>query len=149
MKIALGSDHGGFELKEKVKTFLIENNYEVVDYGCESTQSVNYPNYGILVGEAVASSECERGIVVCGSGIGISIAANKVKGVRCALVHDLYSAKMTRLHNDSNVLAMGGRVIGDDLALAIVKTWVETEYEGGRHQNRLDIISEYEEKEDK
>lgn len=149
MKIALGSDHGGFELKNKIKRNLVDAGHEVVDFGCDSSDSVNYPSFGILVGEAVASGECERGIVICGSGIGISIAANKVKGVRCALVHDTYSAKMTRLHNDTNVLAMGGRIIGDDLAIAIVETWIETGYEGGRHQTRLDMISEYEKKGDK
>lgn len=149
MKIALGSDHGGFELKNKIKQFLIESGHDVVDFGCDSSESVNYPSFGIEVGEKVASNEFDRGIVICGSGIGISIAANKVKGIRCALVHDVYSAKLTRLHNDSNVLAMGGRIIGDDLAKAIVDTWVNTEYEGGRHQTRLDMISQYEQKGEK
>ncbi len=149
MKIALGSDHGGFELKNKIKDFLNEAGHEVVDFGCDTSESVNYPNFGIEVGERVASKEFERGIVICGSGIGISIAANKVKGIRCALVHDVYSAKLTRLHNDSNILAMGGRIIGDDLAKAIVDTWINTKYEGGRHQTRLDIISQYEQKGEK
>ncbi len=110
---------------------------------------MNYPSFGFLVGEAVSSKECKRGIVICGSGIGISIAANKVKGIRCALVHDAYSAKLNSLHNDSNVLAMGGRIIGPDLAKEIVKVWIGTGYEGGRHQLRLDIIGEYEQKGDK
>ncbi|MFV0424491.1 MAG: ribose 5-phosphate isomerase B [Bacilli bacterium] len=149
MKIALGSDHGGFELKNQIKEFLIDDGHEVVDFGCNSSESVNYPSFGFLVGEAVSSKECKRGIVICGSGIGISIAANKVKGIRCALVHDAYSAKLTRLHNDSNVLAMGGRIIGPDLAKEIVKVWIGTGYEGGRHQLRLDIIGEYEQKGDK
>lgn len=149
MKIAIGSDHGGFELKNIVKEYLIQNGHEIIDYGCNSKDSVDYPSFGIAVGEAVVTSEVERGIVICGSGIGISIAANKVNGVRCALVHDVYSAKLTRLHNDSNVLAMGGRIIGDDLALAIVSEWLNTSYEGGRHQNRIDLITEYEKKGDK
>ncbi len=149
MKIAIGSDHGGFELKNKIKDFLIDDGHEILDYGCDSSQSVHYPSFGIKVGEAVSSKLCERGIVICGSGIGISIAANKVAGVRCALVHDVYSAELTRLHNDSNVLAMGGRIIGDDLALAITKKWLATGFEGGRHQQRIDLISEYEEKGDK
>lgn len=149
MKIAIGSDHGGFELKNIVKEYLVQNGHEIIDYGCNSKDSVDYPSFGIAVGEAVVTSEVERGIVICGSGIGISIAANKVNGVRCALVHDVYSAKLTRLHNDSNVLAMGGRIIGDDLALAIVSEWLNTSYEGGRHQNRIDLITEYEKKGDK
>ncbi len=144
MRVALGCDHGGFELKIKVKEHLVKLGYEVSDYGCDGMDSVDYPHYGILVGEAVANQEVDRGIVICGSGIGISIAANKVKGVRCALVHDLYSAKVTRLHNDTNVLAMGGRIIGNDVALAIVDTWLNEVYEGGRHNNRLELISKYE-----
>lgn len=144
MNIVFGSDHGGFELKETLKNYAEELGYTVSDFGAYSTDSVDYPDYGIKVAEAVASLEYQRGIVVCGTGIGISIAANKVKGVRCALVHDLFSAKATREHNDSNVLALGGRVVDHDLAKEILKVWLETEYEGGRHQRRLDMISNYE-----
>ncbi len=143
MKIGIGSDHGGFQLKEIVKKHLIEKGYDVKDYGCENETSVDYPQYGFIVGNAVVSNEVERGIVICGTGIGISIAANKVHGTRCALVNDLFSAKLTRLHNDSNVLALGGRVIGSELALAIVDEWLSTEFEGGRHKKRIDLINNY------
>ncbi|MFV0499101.1 MAG: ribose 5-phosphate isomerase B [Bacilli bacterium] len=149
MRIAIGSDHGGFELKTLIKEFLIDEGYEVFDFGCKTKDSVDYPNYGFAVGEAVASKEYDRGIVICGSGIGISIAANKVKGIRCALVNDVYVAKMTRMHNDSNVLAMGGRIIGAGLAKEIVKVWITTDYDGGRHDKRLEIINDYEKKGDK
>lgn len=144
MKIAIGSDHGGFSLKESVKTFLLEQNYEVEDVGCDDLSSVDYPSYGVTVGEMVVNGDADFGIVICGTGIGISIATNKVKGVRCALVSDVFTAKLTRQHNDSNVLALGGRVIGVDLAIAIVDTWLNTKFEGDRHQRRIDLISAYE-----
>lgn len=144
MKIAIGADHGGFELKEIVKDFLLEKGHQIEDLGCYSTDSVDYPDYGIKVAEKVSNKEFDRGIVICGTGIGISISANKVKGIRCALVHDLFSAKATREHNDSNVLAMGGRVIDAELAKQIVDIWVDTEFEGGRHTRRLNKITEYE-----
>ncbi len=143
MKIAIGSDHGGYDLKILIKNYLIDSGHDVVDVGCDTLDSVDYPNYGFLVGEAVANNQVDRGIVFCGSGIGISIAANKVHGVRCALVYDVLCAKLAREHNNSNVLALGGRIIGNDLAKAIVDTWLQTEYEGGRHQKRLDLISDY------
>lgn len=146
MKIALGSDHGGFHLKEEVKKHLEEKGLECVDYGTHSEDSVDYPDYGEKVGKAVASGECEKGIVVCGTGIGISIAANKVKGVICGLCSDTFSARMTRMHNDSNVLAMGERVLGVGLALDIVDIWLETEFEGGRHAKRVEKIRAIEEK---
>lgn len=144
MKIAIGADHGGFELKEIVKDFLLEKGHQIEDLGCYSTDSVDYPDYGIKVAEKVSNKEFDRGIVICGTGIGISISANKVKGIRCALVHDLFSAKATREHNDSNVLAMGGRVIDTELAKQIVDIWVGTEFEGGRHTRRINKITEYE-----
>ncbi len=144
MKIALGSDHGGFALKEEVKKHLKEQNIEFVDYGTHSEESVDYPDYGEKVGKAVAGGECEKGIIVCGTGIGISIAANKVDGVIAALCHDTFSARMTRKHNDSNILSMGERVIGVGLALDIVDTWLTTEFDGGRHAKRVDKIREIE-----
>lgn len=142
MKIAIGSDHGGYELKEKVKKLLEEINYKYEDFGCFSDESVDYPEYAKVVAKKVASGEYDRGILVCGTGIGISIAANKVKGIRCALVHDLESASLTRQHNDSNVLAMGGRIVNHDVALEIVKVWLSTEFEGGRHVKRVNLIEE-------
>ena len=144
MKIALGSDHGGFKLKEEVKKHLQEQNIEIVDYGTDSEASVDYPEYGEKVGRAVASGECEKGIIVCGTGIGISISANKVDGVIAALCHDTFSARMTRMHNNSNILAMGERVIGVGLALDIVDTWLETDFEGGRHERRVEKIRQIE-----
>lgn len=145
MKIALGADHGGYQLKEDIKKFLDSQNISYEDVGCDCDQSVDYPDYALPVAEKVASGECDRGILICGTGIGMSIAANKVKGIRCALVHDLFSAKATREHNDTNVLAMGARVIGPGVALEIVKVWLGTEFEGGRHTNRIDKIKKIEE----
>lgn len=144
MKIALASDHGGFALKEVIKSHLNEIGYEVIDFGTNTCESCDYPVFANLAAKAVVSGECEKGIVVCGTGVGVSIAANKVNGIRCALVHDVFTAEATRAHNDSNMLAMGGRVIGDGLAIMIVDTWLNTEYEGGRHQNRLDLIKDME-----
>lgn len=144
MKIALGSDHGGIHIKEEVISLLKEMDLEYEDFGCDCSTSVDYPDYAIPVAEKVAEGSFDRGILICGTGIGMSIAANKVKGIRCALVHDVFSAKATRQHNDSNVLAMGERVIGAGLAREIAKTWLETEFEGGRHENRLNKISGYE-----
>jgi ribose 5-phosphate isomerase B len=146
MKIALASDHGGFELKEIVREYLTEKGYEIMDLGTYNTDSVDYPDYGLKAGQEVAAGNADRGIVICGTGIGISISANKVKGIRCALCHDVYSAEMTRAHNDSNILAMGGRVVGRDLALRIVRAWIESDFEGGRHGRRVDKITEYENK---
>lgn len=146
MKIALGSDHGGYALKEAIKKHLIGKGFEVKDFGTESTDSCDYPHFAVAVGEAVANNSYERGILICGTGIGISIAANKIPGIRCALVGDCFSAKATRQHNDTNVLALGGRVVGEGLALDIVDIWLTTFYEGGRHQNRLDLITEIEKK---
>ncbi|QIB27678.1 ribose 5-phosphate isomerase B [Caloranaerobacter azorensis] len=145
MKIALGSDHGGYELKEHIKKFLEEKNIEYVDYGTYTTESVDYPDFGHKVAKAIKQGECDRGIVCCGTGIGISISVNKVPGIRCALVSDCYSAKMSREHNDANVLALGGRVVGVNLALEIVDVWLKTEFQGGRHQRRVDKIKGIEE----
>ncbi|MCK8824594.1 ribose 5-phosphate isomerase B [Fuchsiella alkaliacetigena] len=144
MQIALGSDHGGYQLKEEIKKLLTEMDLKYSDYGTKSTESVDYPDFAIQVAEAVAKGEAERGILVCGTGIGMSIVANKVKGVRAALCHDLFSAQATREHNDSNVLALGERVVGRGLALEIVKVWLNTDFEGGRHQRRVDKIKEIE-----
>ena len=144
--IAIGSDHGGFELKEKIKKHLEERGLPYRDFGTHSTDSVDYPTFGIAVGEAVASGECDKGILVCGTGIGISMAANKVKGVRAACCSDTFSARFTRMHNDANIICMGGRVVGPGLALDIVDLFLDTPFEGGRHQRRIDMITEYENK---
>ncbi|MBU5310706.1 ribose 5-phosphate isomerase B [Tissierella carlieri] len=144
MKIGIGSDHGGFELKEYIKEYLDREGISYIDYGTNSIESVDYPDYGKKVSEAVVSKEVDKAIVICGTGIGISIACNKVKGIRCALCGDTYSARMSREHNDANVLALGGRVIGRDLALEIVSIWLKTQFEGGRHEKRVEKISEIE-----
>jgi ribose 5-phosphate isomerase B len=144
MKVAIGSDHGGVNIRKEIIELMESMNIEVIDIGCECTESVDYPDYAIPVAEKVASGEVDRGILICGTGIGMSIAANKVKGIRCALVHDTFSAKATREHNDSNILAMGERVIGPGLARDIAKIWLETDYEGGRHARRVGKISDYE-----
>lgn len=142
MKIALAADHGGFELKEKVKEYLQQKGIEVLDLGTHNEESVDYPNYGKACGEAVVRGDAERGIVVCGTGIGISIAANKVKGIRCALCTSTFMAEMSRKHNNANVLALGGRILETELALQIVDVWLTTEFEGGRHQRRVDLLNE-------
>ncbi|QOX65096.1 ribose 5-phosphate isomerase B [Anoxybacterium hadale] len=141
MKIALAADHGGFELKEKVKVYLLDKGYEVLDLGSDNGEiSVDYPNYGKLCGETVVKGEADKGIVVCGTGIGISIAANKVKGIRCALCTNVFMAEMASKHNNANILSLGGRVLDTELALEIVHTWLTTEFEGGRHQTRVDML---------
>ncbi|MFD1735168.1 ribose 5-phosphate isomerase B [Bacillus salitolerans] len=144
MKVAIASDHGGVKIREEIKQLMDELNISYVDLGCECNESVDYPDYAFPVAEKVASGEVDKGILICGTGIGMSIAANKVKGIRCALVHDTFSAKATREHNDSNILAMGERVIGPGLARDIAKIWLTTDYEGGRHKRRVDKISSYE-----
>lgn len=138
--IALGSDHGGYPLKERVKAYLDQAGIPYQDFGCYSTESCDYPIYGKAAAEAVASGACEKGIVICTTGIGISIAANKVKGIRCALCSDPLSAEMTRRHNDANMLAMGGGLIGNNMADRIVDAFLNTPFEGGRHQRRVDKI---------
>lgn len=142
MKIGIGSDHGGFDLKETIIEFLKEQEIDYVDYGTYSKDSVDYPDFGEKVGRAVVAGEVDRGIVICGTGIGISIAANKVQGVRCALCSDCFSARMSREHNDANVLALGGRVLGVELALEIVRTYLSNDFEGGRHALRVKKLDE-------
>ncbi len=137
MRIAIGADHGGYHLKEEIRQSLEKSGHTVQDFGCYSTESVDYPDYAILVTRAIQQNEADKGILVCGTGIGMSIAANKQSGIRAALCHDLFSAQATREHNDSNVLCMGGRVIGSGLALSIVDTWLNTEFSGGRHLRRI------------
>jgi len=141
MMIALASDHGALALKEKVKAYLLETGYEVEDFGTHSTESCDYTDFAEQAARAVAEGACERGIVLCTTGIGMSIAANKVRGVRCALCTDTIMAEMTRRHNDSNVLALGAGISGELTALRIVHTWLGTDYEGGRHQRRIDKIT--------
>ncbi|MGL4662787.1 MAG: ribose 5-phosphate isomerase B [Culicoidibacterales bacterium] len=144
MKIGIASDHGGLNLKKSLIDELSTLGYEVTDFGPNEPASVDYPDYSIKVTDAILSGEIDRGILVCGTGIGMSIAANKVKGIRCALTHDVFSAQATRAHNDTNVIALGERVIGPGLALLVVKTWLETEFEGGRHATRIGKITELE-----
>lgn len=144
--IAIGSDHAGYLLKADIIKFLKDKGYEVKDFGTNGPESVDYPDYGRAVAEAVAGGECEKGILICGTGIGISIAANKVPGVRAALCTDSFMAKMCRQHNDANIIAIGERVTGPGLALDIIETWLDTEFLGGRHQNRVNKISDIEKK---
>lgn len=145
MKVALASDHGGIHIREEIRKLLEELGIEYEDFGCNCEGSVDYPDYALPVATKVANGEFDRGILICGTGIGMSIAANKVKGIRCALVHDVFSAKATRQHNDTNVLAMGERVIGPGLALEIAKVWLTTEFEGGRLSRRIEKVTNYEE----
>lgn len=140
MKIGLACDHGGFELKEELKTFLKSVGAELVDMGTFNEDSVDYPDFGILVAEKVSRRELERGILICGTGIGMSIVANKFRGVRAALVNDLYSSRLSRKHNDANILVIGGRVVGKELAKEIVRVWLETPFAGGRHKGRIEKI---------
>lgn len=142
MKIAVASDHGGYKLKEYLKKYLEKKGEEVIDLGTDSEESVDYPVYGKACGEAVVSGKADRGIVCCGTGIGISIAANKVKGVRCALCTDVHMAEMSRKHNNANVLALGGRTTSDEDARKITEAWLDTGFEGGRHQRRVNMLDE-------
>lgn len=144
MKVAIGSDHGGVNIKAEIKSLMDEMNIQYEDLGCTSADSVDYPDYARPVALKVVNREVDLGILICGTGIGMSIAANKVNGIRCALAHDVFSAKATRQHNDSNVLAMGERVIGPGLAREVAKAWLETEFEGGRHARRIAKITELE-----
>ncbi len=142
MTIAIGSDHAGVELKEKIKNLLTEKNIACTDMGTDSSDSVDYPDFAVKVAKSVAGGDCDKGILICGTGIGMSIAANKIKGIRAALCHDVFSAKATREHNNSNILTMGARIIGSDLALEIVKSWLNTEFSKvDRHQRRIDKIT--------
>ncbi|MEW6115833.1 MAG: ribose 5-phosphate isomerase B [Nitrospirota bacterium] len=146
MRIAIGSDHAGLELKLEIISVLKGLGHECTDYGTDTPQSVDYPDFGEKVSEAVSSGTVERGILICGTGIGMSIVANKFANVRAALCNELFSAKMSRLHNDANILVLGGRIIGKDLAKEIVRTWLTTPFEGGRHDNRLKKIHLIEDK---
>jgi len=142
MKVAVGSDHAGFALKELLAAHLLDGGHEVIDVGTDSTESVDYPEYGAAVGRSVTSGEAERGLAVCGSGIGICMAANKIPGVRAATVHDVTSATFTRLHNDANVMCVGERFIGPQVALDALDAFLATEFEGGRHARRTGAIDQ-------
>lgn len=144
MKIAIGNDHTALEMKEAIKSHLEEKGYEVLDLGTNSTDSCDYPVYGEKVGRAVVDGEADLGIAICGTGVGISLAANKVKGVRACVCSEPYTAKLSRMHNDSNVLAFGARVIGVELAKMIVDEWLNASFEGGRHQRRVDMLMDIE-----
>ena len=144
MKVIITADHAGTAIRNEVISLLQEMNIEFEDTGCDGSCSVDYPDYALPAAKRVASGEFDRGIFICGTGIGMSIAANKVKGIRCALVHDCFTAKATRQHNDSNIIAMGERVIGPGLAREIVRIWLDTAFDGGRHENRIGKISDFE-----
>ena len=144
--IAVASDHAGLPLKREIMKLLDERGLECRDYGTFTEESCDYPAFGEAAARAVASGECERGILFCGTGIGISLAANKVRGIRCAVCSEPYSARMSRLHNDANMLALGARVVGVDLARMIVETWLDADFEGGRHSRRVEMITAIEEK---
>ncbi len=142
---AIACDHGGFELKREIIAHLEKRGIAYIDFGCNSTESVNYPDYAKKLCSAIQKGDCYRGILVCGTGIGMSIAANKHKGIRAACASDTFSVKYTRLHNDANVLCLGGRVVGAGLALSMTDLFIDTEFEGGRHQTRVDMLAEIEE----
>jgi len=144
MNISIGCDHGGFALKEKIRAYLEEQGHTVTDVGCKSLESCDYPDFGAAAARLVASGACERGIVICTTGIGISISANKVKGIRCALCGDAFSAEMTRRHNDANMLALGAGITGPNLAQKIVEVFLSTGFEGGRHARRVDKLMQIE-----
>lgn len=146
MKIAMGNDHTAVEMKQQIKEYLVEKGHEIIDFGTNETASCDYPLYGEKVGRAVADGEAQCGIAICGTGIGISLAANKVKGIRCCVCSEPYSAKLSKMHNNSNVLAFGARVIGVEMAKMIVDEWLGAEFEGGRHQRRVDLIMDIENK---
>jgi len=146
MKIAIGNDHSAVELKNIIKDHLEKKGYEVINLGTDSSESCDYPVYGEKVGRAVVSGEADLGIAICGTGVGISLAANKVKGVRACVCSEPYTAKLSRMHNNSNVLAFGARVVGSELAKMIVDEWLAAEFEGGRHQRRVDLIMAIEDK---
>lgn len=145
MKVIITADHAGMAIRNEVIDLLKELNIQYEDAGCDCTESVDYPDYALPAAKRIAAGEFDRGIFICGTGVGMSIAANKVKGIRCALVSDTFTARATREHNDSNVLALGERVIGPGLARDIAEIWLTTEFEGGRHENRVGKISAYEE----
>lgn len=144
MKIAMGNDHSAIELKETIKAHLEKRGIEVLDLGTNSTESCDYPVYGELVGRAVAGGDADLGIVICGTGLGISLAANKVKGIRACVCSEPYTARLSRMHNNCNVLAFGARVVGDEMAKMITDQWLDASFEGGRHQRRVDLLMEIE-----
>ena len=144
--LAIGSDHAAFSFKEEIKKYLDDKGIEYKDFGSYSEESTHYPIYGEAVAKAIASGEYDRGILICGTGVGISLAANKVKGIRAVACSDCYTAAMSKRHNNTNILALGARVVGIDLAKMIIDSWLEAEFEGGRHQKRVDMISAIEEK---
>ena len=144
MKIAIGCDHSAVELKKEIIKYLEELGHSVTDYGTHTTESVDYPIYGKKVAEEVANGNFDGGVLICGTGIGISLAANKVKGIRAAVCSEPYSAKLSKLHNNSNIIAFGARVVGVDLAKMIVKEWIDAEFEGGRHAKRVDLLTKIE-----
>ena len=140
MKVAIGCDHGGFDLKKNIISVLGELGHEVEDQGCDSSGSVDYPNFAKSVSKLVKEGICERGILICGTGIGMSMAANRIPGIRAALCHEMFSARMSREHNDANILCLGARVTGPGLAMEIVRTWMTSDFSGGRHQRRIDMF---------
>ena len=142
MKIVIGSDHGGYDLKNEIIKHLQERGIEVEDLGCYNTDSVDYPVYGKKVAEAVAAGQADKGIVCCGTGIGISIAANKVKGIRCALPYDDFTAQMCKQHNNANMVSFGGRTLAPEKVMHLIDIWLDTEYEGGRHARRVAMLDE-------
>ena len=148
MKIGIGNDHAAVEMKQEIAEYLKEKGYEVVNYGTDTHESCNYPEYGEKVGRAVASGEVDLGILICGTGVGISLAANKVKGIRAVVCSEPYSAKLSRQHNNTNILAFGARVIGIEMAKMIVDEWLNAEFLGGRHQTRVDMIMDIENREE-
>jgi ribose 5-phosphate isomerase B len=143
-RIAIGSDHGGFRLKEEVKAYLVKQGYTVQDMGTSTEESVDYPDFAAAVARAVQQKRVELGILICGTGIGMAITANKFRGIRAAVVHDAYTAAMSRRHNDANVITFGGRVVGAGVAFSIVDAWLGNRFEGGRHSRRLDKIRVFE-----
>ncbi len=146
MKIAMGNDHSAVEMKKEIKAYVEGKGFQVIDFGTDSTESCDYPIYGEKVGRAVVSGEADLGILICGTGVGISLAANKVKGVRACVCSEPFSAKLSRQHNNTNILAFGARVVGVELAKMIVDQWLEAEFEGGRHQRRVDMLMAIEER---
>jgi len=146
MTVAVGCDHAGWELKERLKAWLIQAGHQVLDFGTHSPEPVDYPDYAVQVAESIATGKAERGLLVCGSGIGMAMTANKVPGVRAAFCHDLVTARLSREHNDANVLALGGRLIGGELAAQILDVWLTTPFEGGRHSRRVGKIRDAEER---
>lgn len=144
MKVAIGSDHAGYELKEFIKKYLAEKNFELKDYGTNSMDACNYPEFGEKVANAIINKECDCGILICGTGIGISISANKVKGIRCAVCSEPVSARLCKEHNNANIIAFGARIVGTQMAMAIVDAYFSASFLGGKHQNRIDLLTDIE-----